>query len=95
MKKHPLDKPILKHVFAFIIYHHLIKEQESLNREINMFLNDLKKREPKEKIEKLRKALSNLVMINELKKANFSEDIGNRWENEYIEEAKAILKETK
>jgi hypothetical protein len=101
MKRHPLDKPILRHLFAGFVYHHKLKEQDQMNREINSVLDDLKKKDPQLKIEKLRNALSNLVRINEIHNKAVGEIIDAfegkplDWKDEYLDEARAVLEETK
>jgi hypothetical protein len=94
MAKHILDKPILRHIFAGIVYRHLLKDQERMNHEINMVLDDLKKKEPKVKIEKLRNALGSLIHIKELQAEGFDPVTAGRWEREYLTQARQVLKET-
>jgi hypothetical protein len=94
--KHFLDKPILRYLFAGVVYHHKLKEQDRMNREINSVLDDLKKKDPKLKIEMLRNALSNLVRINELHNESIQRVIKAPvgWKDEYLDEAREALKET-
>jgi len=100
-KKHPLDKPILRWIFFGTVFNHrinhLLNEMERANREINIVLADMQKKDPKVKIEKLRNALSNLVRINELHNEKILKIIQRPvdWKDEYLDEARAVLEETK